>query len=414
MQSISQRYVAVRQQFETICAPLTIEDFGLQAMPETSPAKWHLAHTSWFFETFLLKPYLRDYQPWNDHYEVLFNSYYNAIGDQYPRAQRHLISRPTVAEVYEYRQYIDEHMLALLCQTGHQDLACIEQRTILGIHHEQQHQELFFTDLKYCLFQNPLYPAYEDNTVEPSKQQPSRLGWLANDGGLVSIGVNESSQNFCFDNETPSHQVFLNPYQIADRLVTNADYLQFIADGGYQESRLWLSDGWTEVNNQHWQSPLYWVKRESEWFHFTLYGLQPLDLNQPVSHISFYEADAYARWADARLASEFEWEVAVAKNTVEGPFIESGILQPMSQADDERQFFGYLWQWTTSAYQPYPGFSPAEGAIGEYNGKFMCNQQVLRGGSFVTPHDHFRKTYRNFFYPRDRWQFTGIRMAKSG
>ena len=415
MQSITQQYVAVRQQFKTICAPLAIEDYGLQAAPETSPAKWHLAHTSWFFETFLLKPYLADYSPWNDEFEVLFNSYYNAVGEQYPRPQRHLLSRPTVGEVYDYRDYIDSHMLKLLALDNHASWDDIIQRTVLGINHEQQHQELFFTDLKYCLFQNPLYPAYMEPSDTDSEGGIPTSHWLSFDSGLRHIGINyanKDTRSFCFDNETPAHKVYIESYEIADRLVTNADFLEFIEDGGYEDSQLWLADGWAEVNTQLWSAPLYWVKKGSDWYYFTLYGLQPIALDQPLCHVSCYEADAFARWAGARLPTEQEWENAITTVDLSGQFIESDYLQPAPRSNDEPQFFGHVWQWTSSAYQPYPGFQTVEGAIGEYNGKFMCNQQVLRGGSFVTPMDHFRKTYRNFFYPKDRWQFSGIRLAR--
>ena len=415
MQTIAQQYVAVRQQFKTICAPLATEDYGLQAIPETSPAKWHLAHTSWFFETFLLKPYLTGYTPWNEAFEVLFNSYYNGVGEQFSRPERHLLSRPTVAEVYDYREYVDNHMLKLLAVEDHADLDDIFHRTVLGINHEQQHQELFFTDLKYCLFQNPLYPAYTELPDRVPSKSVSNTQWISFDAGLSSIGVTEkanTTSTFNFDNETPAHQVYLQTYQIADRLVTNADYLAFVKDGGYQNSQLWLADGWAEVNTQQWSAPLYWVKKDSAWYHFTLYGLQPIALEQPVCHVSCYEADAFARWAGARLPTEQEWEHSVATVGINGQFVESDYLLPEAYSENAQQYFGHVWQWTSSAYQPYPGFQPAAGAIGEYNGKFMCNQQVLRGGSFVTPKGHFRTTYRNFFYPKDRWQFSGIRLAR--
>lgn len=415
MQTITQQFVAVRQQFKTICAPLATEDYSLQAIPETSPAKWHLAHTSWFFETFILKPFAPEYAPWNDQFEVLFNSYYNGVGKQFPRPERHLLSRPTVDEIYDYRDYVDTHMLKLLATDNHVEIDEIRQRTVLGINHEQQHQELFFTDLKYCLFQNPLYPPYQETPNNHATKDDSDTQWLAQEGGLCVIGLSATKDeevSFCFDNETPTHNVYLQSYEIADRLVTNADYMAFIEDGGYQNSQLWLADGWAEVNSNQWTAPLYWVKKQSQWYQYTLAGLQPVSVEQPVCHVSYYEADAFARWAGARLPTEQEWENAVASVDSPGQFIESANLQPGIKIKGDEQFFGHVWQWTSSAYQPYPGFHPVEGAIGEYNGKFMCNQQVLRGGSYVTPRDHFRKSYRNFFYPRDRWQFSGIRLAK--
>lgn len=412
MNQLQQQYLTVRQRFEALCAPLRVEDYGLQAVPETSPAKWHLAHTSWFFEIFLLKEYLSDYTPWNGQFEVLFNSYYNGIGEQFPRAKRHLLSRPTVNEVYQYRQAIDECMIELLNQSDHSQYEEIVSRTVLGIHHEQQHQELFFTDLKYNLYQNPLYPAYQESGID-SSETTIDFEWLDMESGLYDIGFAQSHSedtSFSFDNEHPRHKTYLEPYRIANRLVTNTEFAAFIADGGYRDSALWLSDGWATVQEQQWSAPLYWMKRDSEWYHYTLHGLQPITMEQPVCHISAYEADAFARWSGARLPSEAEWEVAAMSQSVSEQ--ESLRLEPMSQNSEQSSWFNQVWQWTSSAYQPYPGFRTADGAIGEYNGKFMCNQQVLRGGSVVTPPGHFRPTYRNFFYPPDRWQYTGIRLAQ--
>jgi ergothioneine biosynthesis protein EgtB len=401
--SLQQKFVRVRSASEFHCENLVIEDYGLQAIPETSPAKWHLAHTSWFFETFLLKAFDSNYRSQRPQFEILFNSYYNSIGEQHPRAERALLSRPTVSEVMDYRHEITGHMLKLL---GRDDPE-VRALTELGINHEQQHQELFFTDLKYNFSRNPLLPAY----AEPSAMDSPDTGasnWLSLAGGEVDIGHN--GDDFCFDNETPSHRALLHDFAIADQLVSNADFVAFIEDGGYQRPELWLADGWATVTAQTWTCPLYWQQRDDQWQEFSLYGLIPLAPNHPASHLSAYEADAYCRWAGYRLPTEFEWEYAASRNPVAGQFLDSGYYHP--QENSAGQLHGSLWQWTSSAYSPYPGYQPAAGAVGEYNGKFMSNQLVLRGGSCVTSRDHIRSSYRNFFYPPDRWQFTGIRMAK--
>jgi ergothioneine biosynthesis protein EgtB len=412
---LQQCYRQVRRQSEVICEPLAIEDYSLQAMAETSPPKWHLAHTSWFFETFLLKPYLPGYEVCNPDYEYLFNSYYNAVGPQFPRAQRGLLSRPTVAEIYRYREYVDEHLLALLAQSDHRDRAEIESRLWLGLNHEQQHQELFFTDLKYCFAQNPLQPAYIPRELPP-EPAPVALSWVDFAGGTHEIG-HAGESDFCFDNELPRHSFVVSPFALANRPVTQAEFAAFIEDGGYQRPELWLADGWNCVRERGWTAPLYWERDGGGWRQFTLHGTAPLTPLAPVVHVSFYEADAYARWAVARLPTEQEWEVAAAGQPVEGHFMNDGILQPRPAcgggADQLQQLFGDVWEWTTSAYAPYPGFRPGSGAISEYNGKFMCNQLVLRGGSCASDRDHLRASYRNFFYPADRWQFSGIRLARS-
>ena len=399
-----QLLLQVRQLSEALCAPLALEDYGLQAMAQSSPAKWHLAHTTWFFETFILKRFDRNYQPYHPQFEVLFNSYYNGIGEQYPRAQRGLLSRPAVAEVMNWRQAVTESVLNLLDTPP----AGIEALVDLGIHHEQQHQELFFTDLKYNFSHNPLYPAYVNGPEVLAKAAAQPCSWQTHRGGEVEIG--HRGAGFCFDNETPAHPALLQDFVLADSLVSNADYLEFIADGGYQRPELWLADGWATVMEQKWQTPLYWVQSGRQWFEFTLHGLLLLDPQRPVSHVSAYEADAYCRWAGARLPSEYEWEYAARQAPLTGQFLESGLYHPRSTASGE--LHGTLWQWTSSAYAPYPGYKAPEGAVGEYNGKFMVNQLVLRGGSCVSSANHIRSTYRNFFYPADRWQFTGIRMAK--
>jgi len=385
-------------------------------MPDASPPKWHLAHTSWFFETFLLRPLQPGYQVYRDSFEYLFNSYYNGIGRPFDRSRRGMLSRPTVAEIYQYRQHVDEHMLRLLDCVD----ADIAERVVLGLNHEQQHQELLLTDIKYNFGHNPLLPAYQELPDE-LKVAEVKSGTPGSDfqtfpGGLVRIGAHRA--DFCFDNELPEHSYYLEPYALSNRLVNNAEYMEFINDGGYQQAQLWLSDGWAWLQaNPELRAPLYWQQRDGQWFEFQLSGLQPLQETAPVCHVSFYEADAYARWSGWRLPSEQEWEAAVktpGTGTTEGNFLESGALQPQppNAASGVRQIFGDVWEWTGSAYSPYPGFTPAAGALGEYNGKFMSNQRVLRGGSCATSKEHIRASYRNFFYPPDRWQFSGIRLAR--
>ena len=403
-----QRFLAVREASEAHCEPLLPEDYGLQAIPETSPPKWHLAHTSWFFETFILKHYQPGFAPYEPLFEVLFNSYYNGIGAQHPRPQRGLLSRPPIEEVLSYRQHVTDAVVDLM-QSARAERAEIESLVELGIHHEQQHQELFFTDIKYNLSCNPIRPAYLEGDLEDAPDIP--LEWIDHEGGEFEAGYHDDS--FCFDNELPRHRVLLQPFALSNRLVSNAEYLAFMEAGGYQAPEFWLADGWARVQEANWSQPLYWFRDGDEWWEYTLYGPKLLDPNRPACHISGYEADAYARWAGARLPSEFEWEAAAVKDDSPGQFLDSGALQPLGRiAGDALQNRGYAWQWTSSAYAPYPGFAPAGGAVGEYNGKFMANQLVLRGGSCVTPRNHMRDTYRNFFYPPDRWQFTGIRLAQ--
>ncbi len=410
--TLQARFLRACQASEQLCAPLQIEDYGLQAMPEVSPVKWHLAHTAWYFETFVLAVADADYQsPW-PQYRHLFNSYYNGIGVQYPRARRGLLSRPTVAEVFRYRHEIRQRLETLL-QSGNAGEE-LQQRIELGIQHEQQHQELMLTDLKYCLSLNPLRPAYAGHSGCAVVAAPGTWDWLDYPAGEVLIG--HDGQQFCFDNERPRHRVLLAPFRLASRLVSNHEYLEFIDDGGYQRPELWLSDGWAERQAAGWEMPLYWEQQGAEWAHFTLHGMQPLPLQAPLAHVSYYEADAYARWCGARLPTEAEWECAAGDCPVEGNFRETGRLAPVpavATGAGAQQMFGDAWEWTASSYSPYPGFVPMRGELGEYNGKFMCNQFVLRGGSCVSPQDHLRASYRNFFYPRDRWQFSGIRLALS-
>ena len=385
-----QAYQAVRSHSLKLIAPLSVEDCALQAAPFVSPAKWHLAHTTWFFETFILIKRFPDYRPYNYQFQVLFNSYYNGIGEQFPRPKRHLLSRPSLDEVIAYRNYVDQVMENVLSNDSSGEL---EALVTLGLNHEQQHQELLMMDLKYCFFQNTTYPAYYQNSRNLYDPTIEPVQFKIFSGGLFEVGT--SSQEFHFDNETPAHQTYIQSFSCADRLITNGEYLQFIEEGGYQEPSLWLSDGWAWVNEVEAKQPLYWLKQDGQWMEFGLFGLQPMDPYAPVTHVNFYEAYAYAQWAGARLLTEFEWEVAAAAN-------ETELSQMMNT----------VWQWTQSAYQPYPGFRAPEGAVGEYNGKFMCNQMVLRGGCEITPKDHARLTYRNFFYPQDQWPVTGIRLAK--
>jgi ergothioneine biosynthesis protein EgtB len=412
--ALAEQYAAVRRRTEELCAPLQREDYVIQSMPEASPVKWHLAHTTWFFETFVLAPHLPHYRPFHPHYKFLFNSYYEAVGPRWPRPQRGLLSRPTVDEVYKYRHHVDEHV-RLLTEPGHGDeLARAAEALVLGLHHEQQHQELLITDLQHAWSANPLHPVYREVAAEEGAPPPA-AAWVAFPGGLAEIG--HGGDGFAYDNEAPRHRVFLEGYRLANRLATNEEYLAFLADGGYDRPELWLSDGWAARQARGWAAPLYWQKIEEEWFTTTLAGLRPLQPRAPVCHVSYYEADAFARWAGARLPAEAEWEAAAASVPLAGHFQDGGRLRPSAAlAPDECgplfQLFGEVWQWTASPYVGYPGYRPSPGALGEYNGKFMCNQLVLRGASCATPRSHARLSYRNFFPPDARWQFTGIRLAR--
>ena len=406
------RYHQVRQQSIALCAPLAIEDFGVQPMDDASPPKWHLAHTAWFFETFILKQQLSGYQAFHPQFEYLFNSYYNGIGQPYPRPARGFLSRPTVAQIMEYRAHVDQHMHTLL----ERDLADdVTAQVVLGLHHEQQHQELMLTDIKYNFGHNPLYPSYcERRPMQAAALSGSQSApaYSEYDGGIVEIGA---QGGFAFDNETPRHPVLLQAFQLADRVVTNGEYLSFVEDRGYARSELWLSEGWTTVQAQGWQAPLYWSQRDGVWHEYRLDGCHELALHLPVTHVSGHEAFAFAQWADARLPTEFEWEHAAGSAPVDGRFVEAEHFHPQAAADQDgaQQWYGDVWQWTASSYAPYPGYHPLPGALGEYNGKFMSSQLVLRGASCATPKSHARLSYRNFFYPPDRWQFTGIRLAKN-
>jgi ergothioneine biosynthesis protein EgtB len=403
------RYAAVRRLTERLCEALATEDYVVQAMADVSPAKWHLAHVSWFFETFVLRGALRAYRPLDERYAVLFNSYYNGVGPQFSRPARGHLSRPTVAEVYAYRAHVDKAMLMLLDgepERAEGIAAVIE----LGLHHEQQHQELLLTDLKFNLSVNPLRPAYgpAEATTGGTARSLTRVSFA---GGTAEVGYDGT--DFSFDNERPRHRVLLAPYALASRLVTNGEYLEFIADGGYDRPELWLSDGWRTVQERQWRAPLYWESgADDDWWTYTLGGVARVSPAAPVVHVSYYEADAFARWCGARLPREAEWEHAAGEARAPGALLDETPREPQpASADGLAQMTGDAWEWTASAYVPYPGFRPLDGALGEYNGKFMVNQMVLRGGSSATPRSHIRPTYRNFFPPDARWQFSGIRLA---
>jgi len=398
----------VRDLTVRLCDPLRAEDCVVQSAPETSPAKWHLAHTTWFFENFVLIPYLPKYRPFHPRFGFLFNSYYESVGEFHPRLQRGLLSRPSLDEIKAYRVHVDQHMGKLLAAPSTSDAAEIRARTTLGIHHEQQHQELLLTDIKHLFACNPLRPAYRE-ALSPDAATIPPPGWLRLPAGMYPFG--HGGDGFAFDNEMPRHRRYLDEFSLASRPVTNAEYIEFIAAGGYRQPTLWLSDGWRKVNEAHWTAPLYWEQQDGEWWQMTLAGYRRVESGEPVCHVSYYEADAFARWAGKRLPTEFEWEAAAGTLTPEGNFLESGRLHPQPARAGSGQFFGDVWEWTQSAYSAYPGYRPTAGALGEYNGKFMVNQLVLRGGSCVTPATHIRASYRNFFYPQDRWQFMGIRLA---
>jgi ergothioneine biosynthesis protein EgtB len=413
--TLAARYDAVRTQTERLCEPLEVEDYVVSSMPDVSPTKWHLAHTSWFFETFVLAGHDAAYRSPDPRYAYLFNSYYVQAGERHCRAKRGLVTRPTVRDVFDYRAQVDDAMRRLIARIGddvtHPAAALIE----LGLHHEQQHQELLLTDIKHVLWTNPLRPTYRARSATRASSAPP-LAWREFDEGVRIIG--HDGDGFAFDNEGPRHRVFLEPYRLASRLVTNGEYREFIEDGGYTRPELWLSAGLATVQDGRWEAPLYWEKdADGRWTEFTLAGTRPLDgaaLAEPVTHVSYYEADAFARWSGHRLPTEFEWEAAARGAPIEGHFVDSARFHP-APADEHddglAQLYGDAWQWTQSSYVGYPNYHPAPGAIGEYNGKWMADQWVLRGASCATPRSHARLTYRNFFPSSTRWQFTGIRLA---
>lgn len=406
-------YQSTRQRTLKLAEPLTPEDCALQSMPDASPVKWHLAHTSWFFETFILAN-LEDYRPFDPAYRSLFNSYYVTVGARHPRPERGLVSRPALADILRYREYVDNAMADALSAGYLGENDAVRALCWLGINHEEQHQELILTDLKHLLWKNPLRPAYQGQwPLTPVDPGPAR--WLAYAGGIYEIG--HAGASFAFDNESPRHREYSQPFELCSHPVTHGDFLAFIADGGYRRPELWLSAGWDCVVQNEWEAPQYWERRDGEWHTFTLHGMVRVDPHTPVCHVSYFEADAYARWAGARLPTEAEWEIAATGCTVDGNFLESNALHPLPRrglpdSGLPGQIFGDVWEWTQSDYRPYPGFRPAPGAVGEYNGKFMCGQYVLRGGSCATPQRHIRPTYRNFFPPSARWQFSGLRLAR--
>ena len=418
-----QRYLAVRGATMKLIAPLSPEDLMVQSSPDASPAKWHLAHTSWFFETFVLGEFLPGYRAFDPDFHWLFNSYYNALGEMPEKKLRASFSRPAIDQILAYRTYVDAAVERLLASSEPADEAL--RRIRLGLEHEQQHQELIATDIKHALFTNPLHPAYIEAAEGNSRQRKamaSPVEWIPFAGGLTQIGVDadhDSLTDFAFDNETPRHAFYLAPYSLASRLVNCADYLGFIDANGYARPELWLSEGWTKMRAEGWQAPLYWQRNavtKSGWSVYTMHGFRPLeDLSEtPVCHLSFFEADAYARWKECRLPTEFEWEHAAAAHKTSGNFIETRALHPVAAVNISglQQLYGDTWEWTSSGYTGYPGYKPLPGALGEYNGKFMSSQVILRGGSCMTPASHIRATYRNFFPPSTRWQFSGLRLAR--
>ena len=413
---LGQRFAAIRRDSEALAARLTPEDQSIQSMPDVSPTKWHLAHTTWFFETFILGRFDPTYRVFDPAFHYLFNSYYEAVGPRHPRPQRGLLSRPSCADVAAYRDHVSAAVAALI--DGAPDAAWEAAAPLveLGLHHEQQHQELILMDIKHVFSINPLLPAYQ-----PPRRQPSvaatPLAWVDFPGGLVEIG--HDGTGFAFDNETPRHRVWLDPFRLATRPVSCGEFAAFIADGGYCEPEFWLSEGWAAVQQQGWEAPLYWAMNGDGWRLFTLSGEKRLDPAEPVVHVSYYEADAYAKWAGKRLPTEVEWEVAAADAPLSGNLGDSRRHHPVADRSGPdvgglRQLIGDVWEWTQSPYTPYPRFRAVKGAIGEYNGKFMSNQMVLRGGAAVTPGNHIRATYRNFFPPSARWAFSGLRLAEDG
>jgi len=411
-QSLTERFADTRKFTEDLCKSFIAEDYVIQSMPDASPTKWHLAHTTWFFERFILNTYIKNYSFYDSAYNFLFNSYYVQAGERFTRAKRGMLSRPGVEEIYKFREVIDNKILTLLQTIDPEKAEEINFLIELGINHEQQHQELILTDIKHLFFLNPLRPLYsEKKRISGSDISP--LNWISFPEGIYETG--NRGKEFVFDNETPRHKTYVPTFSLADRLITNKEYLEFMEEGCYRRPELWLSDGWNIVENEKWGSPLYWEKVENEWWAYTLNGFNKIVPDEPVCHISLYEADAYARWSGARLPTEEEWEAAAYDKVIKGNFVESGHYHPiplLENGNGFKQLFGDVWEWTRSSYSPYPGYRTLPGALGEYNGKFMSGQNVLRGGSCATPVSHIRPTYRNFFPPNARWQFTGLRLAK--
>ncbi|WP_306251348.1 ergothioneine biosynthesis protein EgtB [Parvularcula sp. IMCC14364] len=403
-------YLRIRNETSCLAEGLTDADATAQSMPDASPSKWHLAHTSWFFETFVLVPHIRNYTLFNPDYNFLFNSYYEAVGARHPRPSRGLLTRPSLDDIKAYRNHVDEAVMAISGEAVSSQISTLLE---LGLHHEQQHQELFLTDILHLFAQNPLKPAYRNPVpLEVIREDgPPDIVWHQFAGGVVETG--DRGDAFAFDCERPRHEALLRPFALAGRAVTNGEWLTFMQDGGYATASLWLADGWDAARNSNWSAPLYWHDADGQWQQMTLRGLQPVDLNAPVAHISYYEADAFATWFGARLPTEHEWEHASHSVESDGNFADSERYRPRPQTRQGLAgMFGDVWEWTQSPFTPYPGFRVSGGAVGEYNGKFMSGQMVLRGGSCVTPQGHVRPTYRNFFHPDKRWQFSGLRLAK--
>ena len=405
-------YNDVRAFTQKLCVPLETEDYVIQTMPDVSPTKWHLGHTSWFFEAFVLGKANPGYKSIHPLYTYLFNSYYIQVGERWFRSKRGLLSRPTVKDIFTYRKFVDENVLEFIGGANEKNYKEFAPIIEIGLNHEQQHQELLLTDIKHVLSINPLNPVYSAREIT-NQNDFSDMRWITFDGGIYEIG-NEGNE-FCYDNETPRHKEFLNPFLLANRLVTNGEFIDFIEDSGYENAPLWLSDGRTIVENEKWKAPFYWEKKDGEWWNFTLSGFRKVNPAEPVTHISYYEADAYAAWRDLRLPTEAEWETASHNLKYTGNFVDEEIYHPTYLQDEKdglNQMYGDVWEWTRSSYSPYPGYKPLPGALGEYNGKFMSSQMVLRGGSCATSQSHIRSTYRNFFPPHSRWQFMGLRLAK--
>jgi ergothioneine biosynthesis protein EgtB len=410
--SLLAKFKKIRAFTEKLCEPLETEDYVIQTMPDVSPTKWHLGHTSWFFEAFLLSSTDANYKSINPLYNYLFNSYYVQIGERWLRAHRGLLSRPTVKEVFNYRKFVDENVLKFIKTSGAESYKKHAPIIELGLHHEQQHQELLLTDIKHVLSINPLNPVYSNKKNKAIKSKV-KLKWVGFPGGIFEIGTDGNS--FCYDNETPRHKHYLKPFSLTNKLVTSGEFIEFIESGGYSNTLLWLSDGRAMVEKEKWKAPLYWENKDGEWWNFTLNGFRKVDPAEPVTHISYYEADAFAAWKQLRLPTEAEWEVAADRLEYKGNFVEKQNYHPVCLEKEKNglnQLYGDVWEWTLSSYLPYPGYKPLPGALGEYNGKFMSSQMVLRGGSCATSETHIRKTYRNFFPPHSRWQFMGIRLAK--
>jgi ergothioneine biosynthesis protein EgtB len=407
------KFMMVRKKTEQLCLPLADDDFLLTVTEDTSPPKWHLAHTSWFLENFILNKYKKGYEAFRPEFNFLFNSYYKHLGSYLPKNRRGVLSRPTVDEVFQYRSFVTEGVLGLIGSLRSEEEGSMMKMLEIAINHEQQHQELLLMDIKRSFFENPIRPHYQNEVFVTGETEESQ--WRVFHSGLVKVGIPKESRGFSFDNEKDQHKVWLESFKLASHLVTNDEYISFINDGGYDNPRHWLSDGWEIKEKEKWQNPLYWEKSGKTWWVMTLSGMVPLVLSLPVAHVSYYEAMAFAKWKGCRLPTEFEWETAARMEPVKGQFLETSIMDPEFSTEDHQAFsqiHGTVWEWTQSSYHAYPGFNPIQYGLSEYNEKFMCNQFVLRGGSCITPESHYRCTYRNFYYPHQRWMYSGIRLAQ--